>query len=123
MTIDAIYVGNDSTALFIPPEWPQGHPFLVRNADAEVGVVSPRQLLARGIRTPESHSDAGLQLADLAAHVIRSAVRGDDDEALGVWEKLRPRIVKTDEGLPLKVWGAPDEPATAMAEERYTRLL
>jgi hypothetical protein len=122
-SVDAIYAGNDSTALFIPPEWPQGHPFRVRNADAEVGVVSPRQLLARGIRTPDSHSDAGLQLADFAAHVIHSAVRRDDDEAMAVWGKLRPRMVRTDEGWTLKVWGAHDEPASATAEERYARLL
>lgn len=122
-SIEAIYAGNDSTALFIPPEWPQDHPFLVRNADPKVGVVSPRQLLAQGIHTPGSHFDAGLQLADFAAHVIHSAVRNGDDEAMAVWEKLRPLMVNTDEGWPLKVWGAHDEPVSATAEERYARLL
>jgi len=122
-SVDAIYAGNDSTALFIPPEWPQDHPFLVRNADPEVGVVSPRQLLAKGIQTPESHSDAGLQLADFATHAIHSAVRNGDDEAMAVWGLLQPLMVNTDEGWPLKVWGAHDEPVSATAEERYTRLL
>jgi hypothetical protein len=122
-SVEAIYAGNDSTALFIPPEWPQGHPFLVRNADPEVGVVSPRQLLVQGIQTPDSHSDAGLQLADFAAHAIHSAVRKGDDEAMAVWGKLRPLMVDTDEGSPLKVWGANDETASAAAVERYTRLL
>lgn len=122
-SVDAIYAGNDSTALFIPPEWPKDYPFLVRNADPEVGVVSPRQLLAGGIQTPESHTDAGLQLADFAAHAIHSAVRFGDDGAMAVWERLRPLMVDTDEGWPLKVWGAHDEPASAAAEERYTRLL
>jgi len=32
-------------------------------------------------------------------------------------------MVNTDEGWPLKVWGAYDEPASATAEERYLRLL
>jgi hypothetical protein len=122
-SVDAIYAGNKSTSLFIPPEWPQDHPFLIRNADPEVGVVSPRQLLAQGIQTPGSHSDAGLQLADFAAHTIHSAVRLGDDGAMAVWRKIRPLMVDTDEGWPLKVWGAPDEPASAAAEERYTRLL
>lgn len=122
-SVDAIYAGNDSTALFIPPEWPHDHPFLVRNADPEVGVVSPRQLLTRGIQTPASHSDAGLQLADFVAHAIHSAVRDGDEGAMAVWEKLRPFMVKTDEGWPLKVWGAHDEPVSTTAEERYTRLL
>lgn len=122
-SVDAIYAGNDSTALFIPPEWPDDHPFLVRNADRAVSVVSPRQLLAGGIRTPDSRSDTGLQLADFAAHVIYSAVRGVDDEAMAVWRELRPLMVDTDEGWPLKVWGANDETASSTAEERYTRLL
>lgn len=122
-SIDAIYAGNDSTALFIPPEWPHDHPFLVRNADTEVGVVSPRQLLADGIKTPDSRSDNGVQLADVAAHVIHSAVRRQDNEATGAWRKLRPLMVVTDEGWPLKVWGANDETASATAEGRYRALL
>lgn len=122
-SVDAIYAGSDSTALFIPPEWAEDHPFLVRNADPEVGVVSPRQLLAQGIQTPESNSDAGLQLADFAAHAIHSAVRNGNDEAMAVWERLRPLMANTDEGWPLKVWGANDQTINPAAEERYTRLL
>ncbi len=122
-SVDAIYAGNDSTALFIPPEWPQDHPFLLRNADPEVGLVSPKQLLAGGIQTPDSHADAGLQIADFAAHVIHSVVRSGDEEAMAVWKRLRPLMVATDEGLPLKVWGAYDETAGARDEARYQRLL
>lgn len=122
-SVEAIYAGNDSTALFIPPEWPPAHPFLVRNADSEVSVVSPRQLLRGGIQTPDSHADAGLQLADFAAHVIYSVVRNGDEEAMAVWKKLRPSMVPSDEGRPLKVWGAHDEPAGTADEARYQRLL
>lgn len=42
---------------------------------------------------------------------------------MAVWGKLRPLMVNTDEGWPLKVWGANDQTINPAAEERYTRLL
>lgn len=122
-SVDAIYAGNTGTALFVPPEWPANHPFRVRNADPEVGTISPRQLLAGGIRTPDSHADAGLQLADFAAHAIHSVVRDRDESSLALWRRLRALMVPTDDGLPLKVWGWGDEEPSDEAEERYRRLL
>jgi len=122
-SVDAIYAGNTGTALFIPPEWPRDHPFRVRNADPEVGSISPRQLLTDGIRTPDSRSDAGLQLADFAAHAIYSVVRTQDEDSFTVWRKLRALMVPTDDGLPLKVWGASDNEPSREAEERYRRIL
>ena len=64
-SLQPIYASADSTELIVPGEWPPTHPFYVQNNDPEAGRVSPRQLLARGINTPDSHSDAGIQLADL----------------------------------------------------------
>lgn len=121
-SVDAIYAGNNGTALFIPPQWPIDHPFRVRNADPEVGAVSPRQLLVGGIQTPDSQADAGLQLADFAAHVIHSVVRTQDEASIAIWQKLRLLMVPTDDGVPIKVWGASDKTTSPEAEERYRRL-
>jgi hypothetical protein len=121
-SLDAILASDDGTALLMPAEWPVDHPFKVRNADPEVGAVSSRQIFARGICTPDSHTDAGLQLADFVAHVIYSVVRDEDDEAKVLWEKLQPQALPTNDGRPLMIWGAPDEGASAEDEGRYERL-
>jgi hypothetical protein len=122
-SVDAIYAGNTGTALFVPPEWPADHPFLARNADPETETISSRQLLAGGIRTPDSQTDAGLQLADFVAHAIHSVVRDRDEHSLALWRRLRPLMVPTDDGQPLMAWAWGDEEPGDEAEERYRRLL
>jgi hypothetical protein len=103
--LEHILVGDDRTALWIPPEWPNDHPFFARNTDPERPVISARQVLAAGIHPGSSHEDAGLQLADFVAHVLLTLIREPTDEgALAAWRALAPRIAGTDDGWPFKVW-------------------
>jgi hypothetical protein len=121
-SVEAIYAGDDKTALRMPGEWSTEHPFKVKNTDPEVATISVRQVLAKGIRTDKSENDPGLQLADFVAHLALSVIRDSDDQnALTVWRKLLQVIVDTDEEWPLKVWAWPG-PADAASEARYARL-
>jgi hypothetical protein len=121
-SVDAIFASDKKTTLLVPGEWPDDHPFKVKNADPEVGELSPRQILARGIQTPNSHEDPGLQIADVVAHSIFSAVRDGDDEAVAIWGRLQGLMMPTEDGRPVMVWGAHDEAATPADERRYLRL-
>ncbi|HZC14519.1 MAG TPA: hypothetical protein VE270_10920, partial [Thermoleophilaceae bacterium] len=60
-TIEAILAGHSSFSLFLPPEWPSTHPFIVRNSDPQENVISVPQTLAKGITSGHSHEDPGLQ--------------------------------------------------------------
>ena len=65
-------------------------PFLQRHIDPERGTITVPRVLQGGIRTDESHLDPGLQLADLVAHIVWSAVVNPDDEAaIKVWQALK----------------------------------
>jgi len=122
-SIEAIFVSDERTALMMPAEWPDDHPFKVRNADSETGCLSPRQVFIAGLETRDSHEDPGIQLADVVAHVIFSALRHGTEDDLALWRRLRPLMYVTEEQLPFYAWHAPRKLISDEEEARYRQLL
>jgi len=125
-SIEAIFAGDDRTALRMPGGWPPDHPFRVKNTDPEVDVISGRQVLAQGINPRSSHNDPGLQLADFVAHLVLTLLRDPDDElALRAWTALvlAPRVMPTEDGWPIKVWAWPADEVAEDDRRRYERLV
>ncbi|HKN45848.1 MAG TPA: DUF3800 domain-containing protein, partial [Propionibacteriaceae bacterium] len=73
-SVEAIFASDTRTELRVPKEWSGDHPFLQRHIDPERGTITVPRILQGGIRTDDSHLDPGLQLADLVAHIVWSAV-------------------------------------------------
>jgi len=124
-SVEAIFAGDDRTALRMPGEWPSDHPFKVKNADPELGVISVRQVIAHGINAGSSLNDRGLQLADFVAHLVLSLLRDPDDQgALRAWRALllAGRVMPTEDGWPIKVWAWPVDEVSEEARQRYERL-
>ena len=109
-TIEAILVGHDAFSLYVPSTWPPTHPFIVRNTDPEVGLISARQTLAAGINHGHSHEDPGLQLADVVAHLLHTLLREPSEPgATHAWSALYEAIIPTADGWPVKVWAWGDD--------------
>jgi len=89
---EPILAGDKELALRMPAEWPRDHPFIVRNADPVTGAIPALKAIGGGVTPAGSETDAGLQLADTAAHVILRALRDPDDAAAQTaWRMLRQR--------------------------------
>ncbi len=122
-SLEAIFAGDDRTALLMPFEWAPDHPFKVKNSE-DSGKVSVRKVLSGGISSGESHDDAGIQLADVVAHVVLGMVRETPDpDAIAAWGVLRDSMFPTDEGFPIKAWGGVGDSGGDDDEARYRRLI
>jgi hypothetical protein len=121
--ITPILVSDPRTELVVPGLWPSDHPFYRHNGTGGKGRVSVDRLLAGGLRTPDSHEDAGLQLADYVAHVIFSVAQRGEEGATAAWRLLAPLAMRTEDGLPLKVRAIRDADQSPWQEERYQRFL
>lgn len=120
-SVEAIFASDARTELRVPVEWSSDHPFLRRHIDPERGTITVPRILSGGIGAERSHHDAGLQLADLVAHVVLRAVRNPEDSAATeAWRALGTTLMPTDNGWPIKVWASDD--AAPADEERYRRL-
>jgi len=123
-TIEAILAGHSSFSLFVPPEWPSTHPFVVRNSDPQENVISVPQTLAKGITSSHSHEDPGLQLADYVAHVVYTLLREPGEVgASAAWSALYPAITPTPDGWPIKVWAWAEGELDDVDVSRYSRLV
>lgn len=123
-TIEATLAGHPSFSLFVPPEWPPTHPFIVRNTDPEENVISIRQTLAKGINSSHSHEDPGLQLADYVAHVLYTLLRVPAEPgASAAWSALYPAITPTPDGWPIKVWAWAEGKLDDVHVDRYASLV
>jgi hypothetical protein len=125
-SIEAIFAGDDRTALRMPAEWPSDHPFKVKNTDPEVDTISVRQVLARGINPGASHDDPGLQLADFVAHLVLTLLRDPDDHgARRAWLALvrASRVMPTEDGWPIRTWAWPGDDLCGEDRHRYERLV
>lgn len=119
-SVEAIFASDTRTELRVPGEWSGDHPFLQRHIDPERGTITVPRILQGGIRTDESHLDPGLQLADLVAHMVWSAVvNPDDDAAIKVWQALGTVLMPTEDESPIKIWGGD---ASSADEARYKQL-
>jgi hypothetical protein len=121
--ITPILASDTRTELVLPGPWPSDHPFYRHNGTGGQKRVSVDRLLAGGIRTPDSHQDVGLQLADYVAHVIFSVAQRGEEGATAAWRLLAPLAMRTEDGLPLKVRAIRDADQSPWQEERYQRLL
>jgi hypothetical protein len=117
-----IFATDTRTELVVPGEWPVDHPFYRQNGIGEGKRVATNRILAGGLRTPSSDQDAGLQLADYAAHVLYSLAHRGEDGALAAWRLLAPLAMRTEEGLPVKVRAAVDADQSPWKKERYRRF-
>jgi hypothetical protein len=125
-SLEAIFASDERTALRMPGDWPDDHPFKVKNNDPELGGVSVRQVLATGLKSCKSHEDPGLQLADFAAHLVLTSLREPvDAEALDIWRTLvlASRIMPTEDGWPIKAWAWPADRVADEDLRRYERLI
>ncbi len=121
--VGPIFAADTRTELVVPGEWPADHPFYRRNGIGEEKRVATDRILSGGLRTPRSDEDAGLQLADYAAHVLYSLAHRGEEAALAAWRLLAPLAMRTDEGLPVKVRAAVDADPSPWQKERYRRFL
>jgi hypothetical protein len=125
-SVEAIFASDDRTALRMPGEWPADHPFKTKNRDPEIPAVSARQLLAGGVNSARSDSDAGLQLADFVAHLVVSLLKNPGDAgAMRAWTELirAGRVMPTEDGWPIKAWAWPEQDEPNSDTERYERLI
>lgn len=87
-------LGSNKRFVFdIPEHWRDtGHPYAVNFSDGSHTRVNA--LFANGLATRASHEIAGLQIADVIAHVVRQAVLRPNaiDRVLTAYDALRPAL-------------------------------
>lgn len=120
--VQPIFAADARTELVVPGKWPPDHPFYQQNGIGEEKRVATDRILASGLRTPDSHEDLGLQLADYVAHVLYSLAHRGEKGALAAWRLLSPSAMRTEEGRPVKVRAAVDADQSPWQEERYRRF-
>ena len=121
--VGPIFAADTRTELIVPGEWPADHPFYLRNGIGKEKRVATSRILAGGLRTPGSDQDAGLQLADYAAHVLYSLANRGEEGALAAWRLLAPLAMRTEEGWPVKVRAVVDADQRPWEKARYQRFL
>ncbi len=118
-----IFAADTRTELVVPGEWPADHLFYRRNGIGEEKRVAADRILAAGLRSPDSDQDAGLQIADYAAHVLYSAAHRGEEGAVTAWRLLVPLAMRTEEGLPVKVRAAVNADQRPWEKARYQCFL